>query len=255
MPTRTGQLEFWPVTSPFAERFGLAFLRTVPVSPGVYFFHDENRRLLYIGKASNLRRRIGSYRFARTGHVPRRVVRLTRSVRHVNWDVMGTEEEARDRERALLKTLRPPFNVADTGPTMALYVSVRAASSGCEVSFFRERTRGTSIGPLALGWRYLILAAARLYHFSEGDRAIVGGLHRRLHTRPGSMPRSFRAPPGFGEVVEKLVSDTPATALGELMPAVSGASTRCAFEQRMIQADWETVEEFLELGTDSRHEF
>ncbi len=46
----------------FDQKFGADFLSGVPTQPGVYYLYDGAGALLYVGKAANLRRRIGQYR-------------------------------------------------------------------------------------------------------------------------------------------------------------------------------------------------
>jgi excinuclease ABC subunit C len=46
----------------FDRKFGAGFLDEVPAAPGVYRFHDADGALFYVGKAANLRRRLGQYR-------------------------------------------------------------------------------------------------------------------------------------------------------------------------------------------------
>lgn len=48
----------------FDRKFGKEFLSGVPTQPGVYSLFDGQRRLLYVGKAKNLRRRLSQYRKA-----------------------------------------------------------------------------------------------------------------------------------------------------------------------------------------------
>jgi hypothetical protein len=54
------QLRLFPAAKPLFERFGSDFFKRVPRRPGVYLMSGEQHRLLYIGKASNLRQRLNS---------------------------------------------------------------------------------------------------------------------------------------------------------------------------------------------------
>lgn len=55
------QLWLFPPPKPLKERFGKGFFQNLPREPGVYFFFDEDGRLIYLGKAKSLRDRVGSY--------------------------------------------------------------------------------------------------------------------------------------------------------------------------------------------------
>lgn len=85
------------------------FLTTLPEAPGVYHMFDSERRLLYIGKAKNLRRRVSSYFTNSYGHSDK-VLDLIRNVREVTYEEAGSELEAALREAALIRELKPPYN-------------------------------------------------------------------------------------------------------------------------------------------------
>ena len=82
----------------------------IPTAPGVYRFRDEHRRVIYVGKAKNLRSRLNSY-FAN----PRGLLPKTRAMVHtaasVEWTVVGTELEALQLEYTWIKEFNPRFNI------------------------------------------------------------------------------------------------------------------------------------------------
>lgn len=82
--------------------------RTLPESPGVYFWRDEADEVLYIGKAVNLRARVASY-FSTAAH-DRRTRDLLSRARSIQYELTSTELEALFRESALIKQEQPPFN-------------------------------------------------------------------------------------------------------------------------------------------------
>lgn len=108
----TGQLWLFDPPKPLTERFGEEFFRTLPTGPGVYFFCGASEGVLYVGKARNLRKRLGSYRVANPERLPRRIIRLLHQVRRIEWDECPTEEAARHREELLICVLAPKFNAA-----------------------------------------------------------------------------------------------------------------------------------------------
>ena len=78
--------------------------------PGVYLFRDGERAVLYVGKASNLRARLRSYR--RAGADGRILIRfMEREARSVETIVTRTEQEALLLEDSLIKTHKPPHNI------------------------------------------------------------------------------------------------------------------------------------------------
>lgn len=84
-------------------------LAHLPEEPGVYRMLDGEGRLLYIGKAKNLRRRVSSYFTNSSGHSDK-VLDLVRNVREVTHEKTGSELEAALREAELIRTLKPPYN-------------------------------------------------------------------------------------------------------------------------------------------------
>lgn len=131
------QLWLFPPARPLAERFGVEFFRRVPECPGVYLMCGDSDGVLYVGKARNLRRRLGSYRSAHPGRVSRKIRRLLATVSRIYWDECGDETTAIARERELLLTLRPKFNTVGTYPASRHYIGWRRCSEGLLIGFSR----------------------------------------------------------------------------------------------------------------------
>ena len=85
------------------------FLKGLSCSSGVYCMLDEHGNVLYVGKARNLRRRVGSY-FRKTSLNSKAEV-LMAAVARIETTVTHTENEALLLEHNLIKTLKPRYNV------------------------------------------------------------------------------------------------------------------------------------------------
>jgi len=107
-----GQLWLFDPPKPLTERFGEEFFRALPTGLGVYFLCGAAEGVLYVGKARNLRKRLGSYRVANPERLSHRIIRLLHQVRRIEWDECATEEAARQREELLICVLAPKFNAA-----------------------------------------------------------------------------------------------------------------------------------------------
>lgn len=86
-----------------------AFLATCSGRPGVYRMFDEQNRLLYVGKASNLKKRLASY-FRKTGLAPKTAALVAR-IAQVETTIVANETEALLLEQTLIKEWRPPYNI------------------------------------------------------------------------------------------------------------------------------------------------
>jgi excinuclease ABC subunit C len=83
---------------------------SIPESPGVYRFRDSQDRVVYVGKAKNLRSRLNSY-FADVGSLHPRTQTMVCSASRVDWTVVATEVEALQLEYNWIKEFDPRFNV------------------------------------------------------------------------------------------------------------------------------------------------
>lgn len=90
---------------PLAER-----VRKAPDSPGCYLWKDASGRVIYVGKAKQLRRRIASY-LQRTEDHPVRTLRMVMEATELEWLETDSEVEALLLENRLIKELQPTYNV------------------------------------------------------------------------------------------------------------------------------------------------
>jgi len=105
-----GQLWLFDPPKPLVERFGEEFFRKLPTEPGVYFMCGDAEGVLYVGKATNLRKRLSSYSVANPERMPRRIIRMLHRVKRIEFDVCQTEESAGCREELLIYFLNPRSN-------------------------------------------------------------------------------------------------------------------------------------------------
>ena len=101
-----------------SARRGLA--AGVPTGPGVYLFRDASERVLYVGKATDLRARVRSYFSGRSLRAP--VERAVEAAARVETRPLGSEFEAALLELELIERLRPPANTRGANPDRACYL-------------------------------------------------------------------------------------------------------------------------------------
>jgi excinuclease ABC subunit C len=85
-------------------------LKNLPTSPGVYLHKDESGKIIYVGKAKNLRNRVRSYFQSGRGH-DRKTRELVRRINDLEFIVTDTEVEALVLESNLIKQHKPRYNV------------------------------------------------------------------------------------------------------------------------------------------------
>src|SRR5680860_48623 len=83
--------------------------QTLPESPGVYQYYDKNGRILYVGKAKNLKKRVTSYFTKR--HDSNRIEVMVKKICDIKHIVVATETDALLLENNLIKKYQPRFNV------------------------------------------------------------------------------------------------------------------------------------------------
>ncbi|MGO4103213.1 excinuclease ABC subunit UvrC [Leifsonia sp. YAF41] len=98
----------------------------IPTDPGVYRFRDDTGRVLYVGKAKNLRARLSNY-FAPLTSLHERTRRMVTTASSLEWTVVGTEMEALQLEWTWIKEFDPPFNVQFKDDKSYPYLAVTLA--------------------------------------------------------------------------------------------------------------------------------
>src|SRR5690242_2797815 len=101
---------------------GKAFVRTLTTSPGVYRMFDAGDALLYVGKARNLKKRVGNY-FLKPNLEPRSASRVSQIAR-IEVTLTRTGREAVLVEAQLVKSLKPRYNIMLRDDNSYLYMFV-----------------------------------------------------------------------------------------------------------------------------------
>ena len=166
----------FPDPRPLVERLGQEFFQHAPERPGVYLMRDAADAVLYVGKASNLRKRLCSYRVANPDRMPRRHLRLVRAVHRIELEECADEQAALARESALLRTLRPKFNRAGTWPGTPHSIGWRVSEHTLELALAPTLDASwQSHGPLRSGpWGVLALLVRLLWCALRPERGLAG---------------------------------------------------------------------------------
>ena len=126
---------------------------TIPTEPGVYRFRDENRRVIYVGKANSLRARLSNYFQDVTGLHPR-TRQMVFTAASVEWTVVSSEVEALQLEYTWIKRFDPRFNVKYRDDKTYPLLAVSTGETIPRAFFYRgPRRRGVRyFGPYSHAW-------------------------------------------------------------------------------------------------------
>jgi len=82
---------------------------TIPSQPGIYKYYNEKSELLYVGKAKNLRKRVSSY--FNKGFTNYKTHELVQRIRHIEFTIVNSEQDAFLLENNLIKQFQPKYNI------------------------------------------------------------------------------------------------------------------------------------------------
>jgi excinuclease ABC subunit C len=126
---------------------------SIPTQPGVYRFRDRTGRVIYVGKAKNLRARLSSY-FQDVANLHPRTATMVTTGASVEWTVVKTEVEALQLEYSWIKEFDPRFNVKYRDDKSYPWLAVTVGEEFPRVMVGRgAKKRGTRyFGPYSHAW-------------------------------------------------------------------------------------------------------
>ncbi len=125
----------------------------IPTAPGVYRFIDASGRVLYVGKAKNLRARLTNY-FGPLNKLHERTQRMLLAASDVKWTIVATEYEALQLEFTWIKEFDPPYNVRFRDDKSYPYIAISMSESVPRAFITRNRElKGVRyFGPFTQSW-------------------------------------------------------------------------------------------------------
>ncbi|MFT3882357.1 MAG: excinuclease ABC subunit UvrC [Gemmatales bacterium] len=142
-------------------------VRTFPPQPGVYLMKDSQSRVIYVGKAKNLRNRAGSY-FNKQATFDPRLTGLLPEIADIDFVAVDSEVDALLLEARLIKDIQPRFNIDLKDDKTYPYLQIRIREDFPRVEFTRKPRRGAKLyGPFtsARSLRAAIQVLQRIFRF------------------------------------------------------------------------------------------
>ncbi|HTP09221.1 MAG TPA: excinuclease ABC subunit UvrC [Anaerolineae bacterium] len=152
-------------------------LKTLPTKPGVYQYFDANGKIIYVGKAINLRNRVRSYFHLSADHGPK-TERLVAEIADLEWIITDSELEALLLESNLIKRHKPRFNIRLKDDKRYPYIKVEWQNAYPKIVTVRKMTQDGAryYGPFTnAGAVYQTLdTLRRIFPYLTCDREITG---------------------------------------------------------------------------------
>ncbi len=152
-------------------------LNTLPDRPGCYLMKDAAGRILYVGKAVNLRNRVRSYFHAKRGQ-DAKTRRLVREIADIEWIVVDSELEALILEMNLIKQHRPHYNVRLKDDKQYPYIKIHWNDPFPKVTITRQMQNDGAryFGPYTSAWavHQTLDVLRRVFPYLTCNREITG---------------------------------------------------------------------------------
>jgi len=168
-----------------------AKIKHFPKTPGVYLMKDTRGRVLYVGKAKDLRSRVGSYFQDSADLLSTRgpeIARMAAAVVDIDFLDTETEVDALLQENRLIKDIQPPYNERLRDDKTFPYLEITTGDDFPGVYVTRKpRPRGTKLyGPFVnvAGLRDAVNALQKVFKFRTCELEIAAGDERRRFFRP-----------------------------------------------------------------------
>jgi len=133
-------------------------IRALPDKPGIYQYFDEDGKLLYIGKAKSLKKRVKSYfrfnPFRPADNLSPRIYKMISEAKDLNYIVVDNENDALILENSLIKQLKPKYNILLRDDKTYPYIYVNLDEKFPRLEITRKVVKGKNIryfGPFSSG--------------------------------------------------------------------------------------------------------
>ncbi len=217
--------------------------KKLPDSPGVYLMKNKAGKLLYIGKAGNLKRRVSSY-FLRPHDY--RIQKLVSEIAKIEYRKTETALEALILESALIKRLQPPYNILEKDDKSFLYVEITREKFP-RVLLIRGKqrslnTRGRLYGPFtsASSIREALKILRRIFPYSVHAPEQLPSVRACFDCQLGLCPGiciGMMTPTEYGKTIKRLIlffEGKKKRIIASLTKEMRGESKKLEFEKAEV---------------------
>jgi len=190
-------------------------IQSLPDAPGIYQYFDENGRLLYIGKAKSLKKRVKSYfRFtpelAPAPNLGGRIYKMLTETVRMEYIIVATEHDALILENSLIKQLKPKYNILlrDDKTYPYIYIDLEEPFPRPEIT--RKVVKGKKVryfGPFSQNGREILEALYDLSPLVQKRSCLRGGKACLFHQIGKCLApcEGKVTPEAYGEIIEETI--------------------------------------------------
>ncbi len=159
-----------------------SIISSLPESAGIYQYFDRNEKLLYIGKAKNLKNRVKSYwrftpSFTPNHTLSLRIQKMLHEVTSLSYIIVDSEEDALVLENSLIKQLKPKYNILLRDDKTYPYICIDESQKFPRFEITRKAIKGKDIiyyGPFTTGGKVLLDALYEIYPLVQKKSCLNG---------------------------------------------------------------------------------
>ncbi len=219
-------------------------IQDLPTSAGVYQYFDTSGKLLYVGKAKNLKNRVKSYwrfspEFRPNPAQSSRIIKMLYEASRLEYIVVETEEDALILENSLIKQLKPKYNILLRDDKTYPYIYIDESVDYPRFEITRKVIKGKNItyyGPFPTGGKALLDALYEVYPLvqkksclKEGKACLFYQIKKCLAPCEGKI-----SPEAYGEIVTQ--AKTSIVKRKDLISALEEKMTNLAMQERYEEA-------------------
>jgi excinuclease ABC subunit C len=234
-----------------------AKLRALPAKPGVYLFKDKEGKVIYVGKAGNLKSRVRSY-FGSPANLPSKIQRLVSNIQDLEFVITNLEQEALILECDTIKRYAPRFNASlkDNKTFPYLKIDMKEDWPGAYVTRRVQKDGARYFGPFASAGsvRKTLRLIKKIFPYRSCSKRIDGKdkrpcldyyIHQCLGPCIGAVERDE-----YHEVIHQVIlflQGKQELILRELESKMKAAAERLQFERAALVRDQiDAIEDVIE---------